>query len=280
MQKDITEGSASIAFQTHTEVDVFGKKMKFRTPKTFPVLRIHGQIVMSESPQEVKMMKDEAKLAGKYGRVLVAGLGLGVILQYLKKKGGMIHVVEKNKDVIAAYRKYKQNKVDYDFIHETTIEEFLEKGDGGWDFVHLDTWYSLDYEFLPHINWMIKMARSRLHPKGKVVAWGYDHTVAGYVREGMAIYDKAKMVKSAKQENIDRLAKRLPMVGRFANWFRQDITVDRQTAIDKARIIAAEVQKSDHPLEIHEDLTANDEALLAFNRMFEKVYPKEKAGAI
>lgn len=266
----ITRGNVTITFQAHRDVTVFGRLVRFRKPKIFPVMRIDGTIAMSASPQEVLMMKQEAKKAGSGGLALVAGLGLGVILEALKKKKYMIHVVEKNADVVAAYSQYKNKAVDYDFMHLMTIEKFLETGEGNWDFIHLDTWYALDYEFLPHINWLISRARARLHPKGKVVAWGYDYIVKNFVKECMRIYGNPKMVKEALPESIDRLELRMPMIGKFSRWLKKDITVERQIAVDKAHLIAAEIRKFDVPLECVDDINAIKESWEGWKPIFAK----------
>ncbi len=267
----IEVGSAEIRFQSHKQVDVFGKRVTFKAPKTFPVLRIHGQIAMSVSPQEALMMKRDAAKAARGGRFLVAGLGLGVILEHLRKKKAMIHVVEKNKDVIAAYRKYKKNAVDYDFLHETTIEDYLEKGSGDWDFIYLDTWYALDYEFLPHINWMINMAKARLHPTGKVLAWGYDEMIHHYVRDCLRITQMASNVKTMAVENLKALKLRFPLSGKFVEWFRKNLHADRQTVIQKASVLAAEIQKFELPLEAVDSINATKQAFEGFERWADRI---------
>lgn len=263
----ITRGNVTITFQSHKEVTIFGKLVKYRKPKTFPVLRIDGQIAMSNSPQENLMMKNEAKSAPTGSRALVAGLGLGIILEELRKKRCKISVVEKNKNVVDAYREFKKKKVDFDALHLTTIEKYLETGDGGWDFIHLDTWYALDYEFLPHINWLIKMAKGRLSPKGRLVCWGYEDMIKHFVSDCLTVYSDSRAMSKVSKLNLDRLGERFPMVGQFAKWLKNDVFVDKQIAIDKAHLIAAQIEKFDIPLESVDDIHAVNEAKLSYERM-------------
>lgn len=249
----ITKGNVEIGHAQSDTFDVWGKTVKLKKVLDFAIMKIDGETVMSETPQEVGAMKEDAK--GIKGRVLVAGLGLGIILQYLRKNC-TIHVVEPNKNVIAAYGEFRRGDRQYDFLHEMTIEDFLDSPKSGksqkFDFVYLDTWYGLDPEYLPHINWMREKARPLLHPGGIARAWGYDRMTRGFVRDCMSLVtEKRKQTLDAHPENIKRLSIVLPLLGAFAKWFRAHPKADPMKIQAKAIGLAMVAQRCPVPLNIY-----------------------------
>lgn len=109
-------------------------------PGTFKVLKENGSIWMSNTLMEVKTHQEAIKKAK--GKVLVAGLGLGMYLTAIKDKLEVeeIVVVEKSKDIISLTGKYfKDNKkikiVNTDIFKYQTKEKF--------DFIWLDIWQDI-----------------------------------------------------------------------------------------------------------------------------------------
>jgi hypothetical protein len=236
---------------THAESDVFdvwGKKVRLKKPLRFAMLKIDGQTVMSETPQEVGAMKKDASKAK--GRALVAGLGLGVILNYMRRKCSVIDVVEPNQQVIDAYREYRGGKIQYDNLYKTTIEDFLlaPPRPPRYDFVYLDTWYGLDSEYLPHINWMTEKAKPFLRKGGRVASWGYDWMVKHHVEDCLELIGKRQMLLEADHRNIERLKLAMPLIGAFADWYRQNNGVSMKGCKMKALDLAMTVEQCPVPL--------------------------------
>lgn len=251
----ITKGNVTVLKEKSKVFEVWGKKVTLKHAKTFFIMRINGETVMSETPQETEAMRDDAKKAN--GRALVAGLGLGVILKYMRKKCSVIDVVEPNQDVIDAYLELNHLKADYDTVSKTTIEDFLESpafADGfRYDYVYLDTWYGLDPEYLPHINWMYAKARRLLNPGGTIMSWGYDRMVSGHVRDCLDVYKKRKKLATAHPDNLARMKLLLPLLGSFADWLKQNPRVDQKSASLKALDMAMSQERCPVPLTIYKD---------------------------
>lgn len=246
--KDITSGSVRIASQTKKEVTIFGRKIVYKKPVTFPVMHVDLELVMSDSPQERLMMEQESK--GARGHALVAGLGLGVILEIIRPHCDRIVVVEKNKDVIDAYRKFKDGKPDFDAVVVDTIEHYLEEGSERFDYIHLDTWYSLDYEDLPHINWMVRQAAKLLNPMGRIEAWGLGHIARAFRRECLEVMGKSKLYLKAKPEKVATVKGIYPMIGEFVEWFREHPKATRKEAVAEIARMTSREEKAKLPLEV------------------------------
>jgi hypothetical protein len=245
---DIVSGSVRIAHQSLKEVTIFGKKVTYKKAITVPVMYVDRQLVMSDAPQERLMMEQESK--GARGRALVAGLGLGVILEIIRPHCDRIVVVEKNEDVIDAYRKFRNGKPDFDAVIVDTIEHYLEDGDGErFDYIHLDTWYSLDYEDLPHINWMVRRAAKLLNPMGRIEAWGLGHIVKGFRRECLEVMGKSKIYLRAKPKDVGTIKGIYPMIGEFIEWFRANPKASRKEAVTEIDRMTSREEKSGMPLE-------------------------------
>lgn len=246
-------GNVEISYASSAVFDVWGKKLVLKKPVRFAMLKIDGQTVMSETPQEVGAMKKDASKAK--GRALVAGLGLGVILNYMRRKCSVIDVVEPNQKVIDAYAGYRQGKVQYDNLYKTTIEDFLlaPPRPPKYDFVYLDTWYGLDSEYLPHINWMTAKARAFLKKGGRVASWGYDWMVKHHVEDCLEMVGKRQMLLAADQSNIERLKLVMPLIGAFADWYRQNNGVSSKGCKMKALDLAMTVEQCPVPLNTYKD---------------------------
>lgn len=254
IHKDFSIGRAELSHASTSEITVFGVKKRFSKPISFPILHVNGQLAMSASPQEVQSMKDDAKDAR--GDALVGGLGLGVVLEYLRPRCTSITVVERERDVVKVYRKFRSPKKPlYDRVVVEPIEDFLTKTKMTFDFIHLDTWFTGDYEFLPHLNWLREQAQKRLRPKGIVRLWNYETMVRSFVRECVALAAKKGMILGASPEKIDGLKGWLPMIGEFSSWFRANPDSSLKDINEKADSVArATVKRDISALEFSEDV--------------------------
>ena len=137
-----------------------------------------GTLWMSDVPQERMMMANNADRS--FGSVLVGGLGLAVYPQYLGGSATHLTIVERSATVVQiaepVLREALEQRVDAlpcDVI-VASIETYLTTNDGRtFDTVFLDTWDRLDPLSLPEINVVRDLARRRLRPGGRVLAWGY-----------------------------------------------------------------------------------------------------------
>jgi hypothetical protein len=249
----IQKGNVTISHASSAVFDVWGKKVTLKKPIRFAMLKIDGQTVMSETPQEAGAMKEDASKAR--GRALVAGLGLGVILKYMRRKCSVIDVVEPSQEVIDAYADYRNGKVQYDNLYKTTIEDFLlaPPRPPKYDFVYLDTWYGLDSEYLPHINWMTAKARQFLRKGGLVASWGYDWMVKHHVADCLELIGKRKMLLEAGQHNIERLKLVMPLIGAFADWYRKNPLANRVACTAKALDLSLTAEQCPVPLNTFKD---------------------------
>lgn len=251
----ISKGNVTISKAKSKVFDIWGKKVTLKRARTFYIMAIDGKTVMSETPQETGAMKEDAKEAN--GRALVAGLGLGVILRYMRKKCSIIDVVEPNQNVIDAYLEFNHLKADYNTVFKTTIEDFMGSSavtDGfRYDYIYLDTWYGLDPEYLPHINWMYAKARRLLNPGGVIRSWGYNRMVTGHVRDCLDVFKKRKKIMTAHPDNLTRMKLLLPLLGSFAEWLRGTPKVNITSASAKALSMALEPSECPVPLNIYKD---------------------------
>jgi hypothetical protein len=244
----IRSGSSTISYQTlHNQIEVNGRMMRLDKPLTFPILRIAGQVVMSKTPQEEGAMIKDAKKAK--GIALVGGLGLGIILDHIRSKCTHITVVEKNKDVIELYKKYKNGAVAYDDIVVGEVEDYLEKNDQKYNYIHLDTWYSGDYEQLPHVNWMMEKAKSRLTSRGVLRAWVYDTMKESFLKDCERMWRMRGSLLRGNDEKIRTVKKSFPMLGSFLTWVRSHKDATWIECVELIEKLSSKVERFKAPLE-------------------------------
>jgi hypothetical protein len=276
----ISKGNVTITREKSKVFDVWGKKVTLKKPLEFSMLKIDGQTVMSETPQEVGAMKSDAQKAS--GRALVAGLGLGVILKYIRGKCDVIDVVEPHQDVIDAYKEYRGGKVQYDNLYKTTIEDFLlaPPTEPKYDFVYLDTWYGLDSEYLPHINWMTMKAGKFLMKDGRVVSWGYDWMIKRHVDDCLELIGKGKrtMLLEADQRNIERLKLAMPLIGEFADWYRKNPDASKAVCTTLALDLSRTARESPVPLNHFKSWCLTREASEDAKKLQEMIDSKDVEG--
>lgn len=123
--------------------------------------------MMSDTPAERWDHYAVVKLAK--GRVLVAGLGLGVVLNALLRKSEIQHVtiLEKDADVIALVAPHYQAKANgrLTIVHADVFEWVPPKGER-WDVVWFDIWPNMCEDHLPEMTRLKRKFARRAAWKG------------------------------------------------------------------------------------------------------------------
>lgn len=140
-------------------------------PGNYIKLTYKDDVVMSDTPNELsshRMFVWDAK-----GRLLIVGLGLGIVLRAVldKKKVSHVTVIEKSEDVIKLVAPRFENDIKYKnkvkIIHADIFEwkpEKLEKFDYAW----FDIWNDVCITNIEEIN---KLHRKFRRCCGKVDSW-------------------------------------------------------------------------------------------------------------
>lgn len=154
--------------------------------KKIPVtcMIIDGETVMVDDPLHWIGMQELAKNCK--GKVLIAGLGLGLILHALvvNKEVTEIHVVEIDEDVIDVMRDNIPKDDRIKIINENFVEYIDERCEicGSYDTVVMDIWwYGEDdsYENKVNVGVQMKVLEMKVRifmPEAKVMIWGLKDT--------------------------------------------------------------------------------------------------------
>lgn len=144
-------------------------------PGRFAILGINGETMMSDTPME-RATNLEAVRAAR-GRVLIAGLGLGMVAHPIARKPEVseVVIVEKNPDVIRLVAPTLPSNIR---VVPGDIADFLAKEGKPapacrqrFDAVWLDLWKSVDTDDLPEIARLRKAARRIMAPGAWLGVW-------------------------------------------------------------------------------------------------------------
>lgn len=131
-------------------------------PGRYTRLTHNGCVIMSDTPAEIR---DQVEVIRKaQGRVLLNGLGLGVVLKAILQKPEVISVdiVEKSSEVIQLVGQYYTNP-RVTIFQDDALTIHWEKG-AYWDVIWHDIWPDICADNLPEMK--------KLHYKyGKRCAW-------------------------------------------------------------------------------------------------------------
>jgi hypothetical protein len=110
------------------------------------------EIIMSDTPDEIKDIMHPVIHAR--GKVLIAGLGLGVVLNALAMKSNTTHitVIEQSSDVLTLVREHYGNKYPgkITFI-QANIFEWKPPKNERWNYAWFDIWDTLNLANLPQM---------------------------------------------------------------------------------------------------------------------------------
>ena len=180
---------------------------------------------MGDTFQERLMMWEAAKRC--QGKVLCGGLGMGIFPQYALSlpRVESVHIVDIDKDVISLIEKTWSKSPwprssDCTITH-SKIEDYLKKTREKFDTVYIDTWDALTEEYLPHINYLLKLSKRVLKPGGEVLFWGYDLMVRLYLDQARNILNRREYFLAADKWQMKTLSKQLPLFHKLVRWLKK-----------------------------------------------------------
>lgn len=180
-----TYGSLRVVREAAQSVPLYGRQLVLAAPVLWTLVYEGATLWMSDTPQERLMMLRGT--AGMAGHVLVAGGGLGMYPQYLRRytRTTRITVVERHPDVVAALRSTIGTDAAIEIVHAPFEQFIAEAGPRTFDGCYIDIHPTIDPRWLPWLNWL----RDRCAPRidGPLRIWGYHwmvrELVAGLERE-------------------------------------------------------------------------------------------------
>jgi hypothetical protein len=124
-------------------------------------------VVMSNTPMEVNQARSAYRQAK--GRILVNGLGLGMILEGMLSKPDVtsVRVVEIDADVIELVGSHFRSDPRVEFVHADAYEYRPSKGER-FDYVWHDIWDDISPDNLPL---MTKLTRKYARRSDRQAAW-------------------------------------------------------------------------------------------------------------
>jgi hypothetical protein len=144
-------------------------------------LIVGGELMMSDTPSEQRENLELIQMA--YGRVLIAGLGLGMVLVPLlaNPNVGDITVVELSWHVIKLVgRHFDDPRLR---IVQGNINSWKAPRGARWETIYLDIWPSISVDDVPEIKKLKRRFRRRLAPGGWLGAWAEPERRASRRRE-------------------------------------------------------------------------------------------------
>lgn len=132
-------------------------------------LHVNGELMMSDTGMERISNREFIEKAN--GRVLIAGLGIGLILKNIldKKSVGEIVIIEKYKDVIDLVApKFKSNKIT--IIHADIFDWKPPKGEK-FDTIYFDIWPEITSGNLKEIKFLHNRFKNFKAPGAWMNSW-------------------------------------------------------------------------------------------------------------
>jgi hypothetical protein len=148
---------------------------------TYTNFFVDGQIWMSDTPAEIRDLREVDRQMAMSGSMLIAGLGLGVVLNRAITAHDIsgIDVVEIDPRIVEAVGPYFRDlaeKHDVDLaIHVADIHRWRAPRGAGWDVGWFDIWPTISDIDLPEVTRLRNRFRSRL---GWFGAWAQDERLA------------------------------------------------------------------------------------------------------
>jgi spermidine synthase len=174
-------GRAKVDHFTITGREFMGfRRYDHIAPGTYARLFVGGDVMMSDTQME--QMTNWSALRRADGRVLIAGLGLGMLLLPMLRKPGVtaVHVVEREPDVIRLIepqiRKAAKSHARKLTIHEADAHTWEPPSAGRqFETVWLDIWGSCSTDELKEMRDLRRRYRRWLVPGGWLGSWWWEH---------------------------------------------------------------------------------------------------------
>lgn len=189
MRDILPEGSSGNVRIEHYEVTNLGaavhniKHVQNDTPQmaiypgTFVRLIVGKHLMMSDAPYEAQSNRD--LIEGARGKVLIAGLGMGMVLVPVLRnpKVTSVTVVEKSKHVIKLVEKpllangpFTENEKMKLVVIQGDINDFKPRA-SSYDFIYFDIWPTISSKNLPEIDSLKKRFSKSLREGGEMKVW-------------------------------------------------------------------------------------------------------------
>ncbi len=181
----ITPGSKGVAVLDTFEVDkatsdvsklraVLSQGREQPVPEgTSGRLVVNGELMMTDTPMEQR--SNYSFVTKAKGDVLIAGLGIGMVLQAILQKPdvGTVLVIEKYQDVIDLVSPMFQKEIEEGRLH-IFCEDILDwhaDEDWTWDTIYFDIWPTICADNLPEMNRLHNQFTFHLNPEGWIDSW-------------------------------------------------------------------------------------------------------------
>lgn len=137
---------------------------------------------MTDSLQEIEQMKRE--LADMKGRVLIGGLGLGVMLQYLPWRIKSATVIERDARIIEMIAPHTMDPRRDEIINADIFDFVRTVERNQFDYAFLDVWQLTgEHTLLTHVI-PLRLMLDELIPQKNIRCWG-EREMWGQVRHGL-----------------------------------------------------------------------------------------------
>lgn len=125
----------------------------------------NGLLMMSNTPMEVWTNREALRRAT--GRVLINGLGLGMLLEAILAKPdvGYVRVIEKEADVIALVGPQFTHDPRVEIVHADALDYRPARGER-FDFVWHDIWPDISTDNLPQMTQLARRYGQRTKAQG------------------------------------------------------------------------------------------------------------------
>jgi SAM-dependent methyltransferase len=159
-------GAAEIVIDSPSGLDRIRGSMEGQplTKSRYARLLVNGKVIMTDAEFEQRTNRIVFRAGGD---ALVAGLGLGMILQPLLDRCNSVTVIEKSKDVIAlvgpAFPRCR--------IIEGDIFEWQPENGTTYDFIYFDIWGDFSEDDLEDSEKLHKKFKRRLRRGGTMASW-------------------------------------------------------------------------------------------------------------
>jgi hypothetical protein len=188
-------GDFKIEYKIATEEDVKFEKMRSAIHNdyngygfhdfvagTYTTLKYFGNIIMSDTPMEIRTCQEAVENA--HGNVLIAGLGLGIVLLEIQARepAKSITVIEKNKEVLKLVKRYLPINKTIEIIKDD-IFKWLPNKNTKFDTIYFDIWSDICSDNYVQMKELHKKFRKYLKKDGWMGSWSKDFCKEKYFED-------------------------------------------------------------------------------------------------
>jgi hypothetical protein len=173
-------GTLRVVREAVQTVLLYGQRLTFPQPIPWTRLDEGNTLWMSDTPQERLMMVRGT--TGMYGHILVAGGGLGLYPQYLRRYQPVdqITIVERHADVVELLQATLAADPAIEIIHGSFEQFIFEQHARTFDSCYIDIHPTLDPRWMPGMNWLRDQCAAIV--AGPLRIWGYQWMAREFVK--------------------------------------------------------------------------------------------------